>query len=135
MARNNLARCERAQWIKDQKAARLAKYNKGVFDSDTAKNCRRFTNGNWYNRKYAYFYCVDSYKEEQKQKINMNNYVGNSNGKLVKGSGYWDSCDGTSITKAGVLHAKCENENGDDVDTSIDIKTLLVWKGDFLSKK
>merc|ERR1711957_229459 len=67
--------------------------------------------------------------------LNMNDFVGNTNGKLVKGSGYWNSCDDTSITSAGVLHATCEDKNGKDVKTSIDIKTLLVWKGDFLSRK
>merc|ERR1711957_526076 len=97
---------------------------------------QKFRQRNLWNRSWAYFTCVNSYQEEKKGiTLNMNDFVGNTNGKLVKGSGYWNSCDDTSITSAGVLHATCEDKNGKDVKTSIDIKTLLVWKGDFLSRK
>merc|ERR1712160_10699 len=139
-SRKRKARAERraryAEARKRNEEAREARKDKGVFESNTISACKNFDNGNLWNRNWAYFTCVNSYQEEKKGiTLNMNDFVGNPNGKLVKGSGYWNSCDDTSITKAGVLHATCEDKNGKDVKTSIDIKTLLVWKGDFLSRK
>merc|ERR1711957_925615 len=131
-------RIRRAKQLEERRRnyekARAKKFNKAVFDSNTASACKWFTNGSMWNRNWAYFTCVDSYQENEEQTIDMNNFVGNTNGKLVKGSGYWDSCSGTSLTKAGVLHATCEDKKGDSVKTSIDIKTLLSWQGNYLSR-
>ena len=115
--------------------ARNARYDQKVFDSNTIDQCYQFTNGDWWGRKNAYFYCVNSYGETVRQKINMNTFIGNTNGNLVKGSGYWDSCDDTKISKKGVLSAKCDNVKGNDVATSVDIRKLLTWKNDKLSRK
>ena len=116
-------------------AARLARYNQQWFDNDTISKCSQFTNGDWWGRKTAYFNCVNSYGESVRQTINMNTFIGNTNGRLVRGSGYWSSCDDTKISRTGVLSAKCDNENGNDVATSVDIKTLLIFKNDRLSRK
>jgi len=70
-----------------------------------------------------------------RQKINMNSFIGNNNGRLVPGAGYWDSCNDTALSSTGILSANCKNKSGKRVKTSFDIKKVLVWKQGRITKK
>ena len=129
---------------------RNAKYNKNKIESGKFDSCWKFSLANFILRPEKVrtilnFYCKNANQEYELHRINMNDYIGNNNGKMVKGSGYskskktmqrgikvLDGCSDSYISnwpKVGVLTATCKDKNYRDVTSTINI-WKLVWKAD-----
>merc|ERR1711957_112558 len=67
-------------------------FNKAVFDTNTVKKCAYFELGYYWNSKIAHFRCKNANREWVKLEIDMNSFIGNSGGKMVRGHGYYASC-------------------------------------------
>merc|ERR1711957_417364 len=120
-------------------AMRSNAYRPEVFNTNTFDKCVLFELGRYWNKKIVHFRCRKANRDFIKLKINMNSFIGNSGGKMVRGSGYYRSCKdyhmGSYGKKKGILSGKCKNGKGGYTATSVDISPFLVWKGDKLSVK
>ena len=95
--------------------------------------CFAFSIGSIYDN-YAYFHCRTSYWEIKQQELHLEKVIGNNEGKMVRGSNYYNSCKSFSMSTNGVLSGKCKNGQGKYLDTSFDLKKNMSWKNDKLTK-
>ena len=124
---------DRRKRNKENKAKEdAARFNQNVWDNNTINSCYSFSIGSYYDN-WAYLWCKNARGYETGQKVHLVKIIGNNEGKMVRGSDYYNSCKSFSMSSNGVLSGKCKNGQGKYFDTSIDLKTILVYKNDALS--